>query len=58
MGIHDVMSIAISGCCAYKVAIMSLKVNGEKGFYRINSLFWVFFCKSLQAVGIFSIESL
>ena len=42
MGIHDVMSTAISGCCAYKVAIMSLKVNGEKGFYRINSLFWVF----------------
>ena len=42
MGIHDVMSTAISGCCAYKVAIMSLKVNDEKGFYRINSLFWVF----------------
>ena len=42
MGIHDVMSTAISGHCAYKVAIMSLRVNGEKGFYRINGLFWVF----------------
>ena len=44
MGIHDVTSTAISGCCAYKVAIMSLKVNGEKGFYRINSLFLGFLC--------------
>ena len=42
MGIHDVTSAAVSGHCVYKVAILSLKVNGEKGFYRINSLFWVF----------------
>ena len=32
MGIHDVTSADVSGCCAYKVAILSLKVNGEKGF--------------------------
>ena len=42
MGIYDVTSADVSGRCAYKVAIMSLKVNGEKGFCRINSLFWVF----------------
>ena len=39
MGIYDVMSAAASGHCAYKVAILSLKVNGEKGFSWINSLF-------------------
>ena len=43
MGIYDVTSAAASGCCAYNIAILSLRVNGEKGFFWINNIFWVFF---------------
>ena len=57
MCIHDVMSAAISGHCAYKVAIMSLKVNGEKGFSWIIGLFGVF-PVILHAAVVFNIESL
>ena len=57
MGIYDVTSVAASGHCAYKVAILSLRVNGEKGVSWINSLFWVF--SVISSCGCcFNIESL